>query len=772
VSIFETLRDRVSVEQVAGGRVGEKVFCLAHADNNTPNLHIYEDHVHCFACDFHADVVALWQLKHGFERPIEAALDLAREFGVEVPEQSPQARKEAEERRSKEEIHLKQARACHRDLDKHQNVRQWWEDRGFDEELQQQFLLGANRDGTEAVIPYLHRGRVKGLIRRKLEGKPKYIYLKREEFPEGHRPLFIPGSLRDDVLLVESIIDALALAALGESVIAVGGTNISREQMSELERLTGPIYILPHADKAGSKAAPRWVRDLYPKAFLCPAEYGEGRKDFADLFAEAGQSSAETLTDLKSAAIDALYLELAEAPEGSNHLGAYRAAKERILPLLLKLEDEGEKDAALRDVAHKLNLPIKPLRKALEEKTTALSREPDEEEVATAAEDAAPSPGTERYERAMALLKDRRLLSRAAVDMKHLGHVGELAAKKLALICAASALSGMPIQPSTHAQSAAGKNALWDTALSLFPPEMVVKRSGISAKALFRTQVDLKGRVLYIQEVAGSEDANYTIRVMQSDGQLEYEATEKMSDGSLRNVVHRTEGPTVIVQTTTKNHLHLENETRVFPIFIDESEEQTERIVRSKLKEASGRRLDQGERQRISQRWHDAIRLLEPADVVIPYTERIEMPRSPLRIRRDAGRLLDVVRVIAWLHQHQRERDAEGRILATEEDFNEALKLVSESLRRAWQTLTPSEEAVLRTIRELPEQLRSNGFKRRDLTVKEVSDRTVKEVLKSLTETGYLDCDGRQGPQGYTYSLAKEAEEISIRISLRSPPGS
>ena len=99
-------------------------------------MHIYEDHGHCFACTFHPDVVALWQLKHGFERPIEAALDLAREYGVEVPEQSSQARKEAEERRSKEETHLKQARACHRNLDKHQNVRQWWEDRGFDEELQ------------------------------------------------------------------------------------------------------------------------------------------------------------------------------------------------------------------------------------------------------------------------------------------------------------------------------------------------------------------------------------------------------------------------------------------------------------------------------------------------------------------------------------------------------------------------------------------------------------------------------------------------------------
>jgi DNA primase len=769
VSIFETLRDHVSVEKVAGGRVGEKVLCPAHADSKTPNLHIYVDHVHCFVCGLHADVVALWQVKHGFDRSIDAALDLAREYGVEVPDLSPQTRKEAEERRSKEEMFLKQARVRHHALDTHPNVREWWEKRGFDEELRGRFLLGANRDGTEAVIPFWHKGRVKGLIHRKLEGEPKYIYPRREEFPEGYRPLFIPGPPRDDVMIVEGIVDALASAALGESVIAVGGTNISREQMSELERLSGPIYILPDADPEGDEAARRWVRSLYPKAFLCPAEYGEGREDVANLFADEGQSIAETLIDLKTAAVDALYLELAEAPEGSNHLRAYRTAKERILPLLLKLEDEGEQDAALHDVANKLKLSIKPLRKALAERTVVLSTKPDEEEP-TATEDAVPHPGSERHKRAMALLKGRRLLSRAAVDMKRLGHVGEFAAKKLAFICAASARSGEAIQPSTHAQSAAGKNSLWDTVLSLFPPEMVVKRSGLSAKALFRTEADLKGAVLYLQEVAGSEDASYTIRVMQSDGRLEYEATEKMPDGSLRNVVYRTEGPTVIVQTTTKNHLHPENETRVFPIYIDESEQQTGRIVRSYLKEASGRGPSGVEQEQIKQRWHDAIRLLESAEVVIPFAERIEIPREPVRIRRDARRLIDVVRVIAWLHQHQRKRDTRGRILATEEDFDEALRLVSESLRRVWQTLTPSEEAVLRTIKELPEPLKSNGFKRRDLAVKGVSARSVKDILKSLTETGYLDSDGRQGPQGYTYTLAREAEKISLGISLPPPP--
>jgi DNA primase len=772
MNVFEILREQVTLDRVVSANGSAKARCAApdHHDDH-PSMHVYEDHVHCFSCGFHGDVTDVWASMRGFDRPVEAALDLAQEFAIELPEVGSQARRKAHVRREKEDGYLKQARACHRALDGHPNVSAWWERRGFGRDLQERFLLGTNRDGTAAVIPFWHRGRVQGLIRRKLEGEPRYLYPTAEEFAAGHRPLFIPGPVRGGALVVEGIVDALAGTALAESTIAIGGTDISEHQMQELERISGPLYILPDRDEKGDAAARAWARELYPNALHCPAEYGQARKDLADVFAEEGREAAGILEDVKAAAVDALELELSEAPKGSNSLGAYRVAKERILPLLLKLEDEGERDAALHDVAGKLKLPIKPLRKALAA-VLEQQRQPEEER-AEVSDGVAPEPGTERYDSAMELLKDRRLLSRAAVDMKRLGHVGEFAAKKLALICAASARSGKPIQPSTHAQSAAGKNFLWDTALSLFPPEMVVKRSGLSAKALFRTEANLKGAVLYIQEVSGSEDAEYTIRVMQSDGRLEYEATEKMPDGGMKNVVYQTEGPTVVVQTTTKNHLHPENETRVFPIYIDESEGQTGRIVSSILKEASGRWPDEEEQEHIRQRWHDAIRLLKPAGVVIPYAERIEIPSSPLRIRRDARRLIDVVRVIAWLHQHQRERDAEGRILATEEDFDEALSLVSESLRRAWQTLTPSEEKVLEAIQKLPEVQRTrNGFKRRELKVKEVSDRRAKEILKSLTDTGYLECDGRQGPQGYTYTLVRSAEEISLGISLRPPPDS
>jgi hypothetical protein len=494
-------------------------------------------------------------------------------------------------------------------------------------------------------------------------------------------------------------------------------------------------------------------------------------KDAADLFAAEGEEAHEILEKLKDKAQDALGLAVSEAPSEGDTLAHYRHFKEKELPLILRLEDPGERRAVLEDIAKAHDLKVSDLRKVLsaaEMRAEETAAQENHEGRDAQDEVLAPEPGTERHERAMHLLECPDILKKAAQTMQRLGHVGEPRNKRLALVCAISAMAGYPIQPSTHAQSSAGKNALWDATLSLLPQEMIVRRSGLTAKALFRTEANLMGAVLYLQEVAGSEDANYSIRVMQSDGRLEFEATEKAPDGSMKNVVYRTEGPTVIVQTTTKNHLHPENETRVFPIYIDESPTQTERIVQGILQKAEEGSVEAEEREKIVGVWHDAIRLLEPARVIVPYARRISVPSSQVRIRRDVTRLLDVVRVITWLHQHSRIRDQRGRIVATEEDFRNALALVEEPLKRSWRALSPAEEKVMRAIKALPEEARQKGFKRSDLAV-EGALRTVQEALTSLTSTGYLERDSRRGSQGYTYTLVRDPEGMTLGISLEPP---
>src|SRR5919112_1967969 len=221
-------------------------------------------------------------------------------------------------------------------------------------------------------------------------------------------------------------------------------------------------------------------------------------KDAADLFATEGEEAREILEGLKEQAKDALGLVISEAPAEDDFLGRYRHFKERELPLIMRLEDPGERQAVLHDIAREHNLGVKNLQSAL----TAAEKQAEEAAEARAAaeehegEDApdevlVPEPGTERHERAMRLLECPDILKNAAQNMQRLGHIGEPNNKRLAFVCAVSAMAGYTIQPSTHAQSSAGKNFLWGTVLSFVPPEMVIERSGLSAKALFRTDMEL-----------------------------------------------------------------------------------------------------------------------------------------------------------------------------------------------------------------------------------------------------------------------------------------
>ena len=251
-----------------------------HEDKN-PSFYVYPDRrFHCYGCGFHGDVTDLWAVVNGVEPGMKAALKVAREYGIEIPDADPEAQRLAEERRRRETEYLGEAEKAHRALVLAPGVAEWWEQRGFGEDLRQRFLLGACEGA--AVIPFWNRGRVHGLIRRRLEGEPKYLLPRTEDLLAGHRPLFVPGSVREGMFLVEGYVDALALVALGYAAAAVGGTRASPEQIDELRRLPDPIYILPDADQEGEVAARRWAEELYPKALVCPSTYEKEAEENED----------------------------------------------------------------------------------------------------------------------------------------------------------------------------------------------------------------------------------------------------------------------------------------------------------------------------------------------------------------------------------------------------------------------------------------------------------------------------------------------------------
>src|SRR5215204_6789747 len=146
MNVFEILREQIALDRIVSTNGSAKTRCVApdHRDND-PSMHLYEHHVHCVACGFRGDVVDTWAAMRGFHRPVEAALDLAQAFGVSLPELSEEGWQRVAERREAEARHQSAAKASHRMLVRHAGVREWWESHGFGHELQNRFLLGANK---------------------------------------------------------------------------------------------------------------------------------------------------------------------------------------------------------------------------------------------------------------------------------------------------------------------------------------------------------------------------------------------------------------------------------------------------------------------------------------------------------------------------------------------------------------------------------------------------------------------------------------------------
>ena len=139
ISVFDVLREELDIGDLVehDGR-GQNCRCpsVNHEDKN-PSARVYEDgRIYCFSCGWLGDAVDVWAERKGFDNLLEAALDLAREYGVRLPETNPEARARAQEARMKEEKYSTIAGSCHKALrsEAGARVREWYEARGFGED--------------------------------------------------------------------------------------------------------------------------------------------------------------------------------------------------------------------------------------------------------------------------------------------------------------------------------------------------------------------------------------------------------------------------------------------------------------------------------------------------------------------------------------------------------------------------------------------------------------------------------------------------------------
>jgi hypothetical protein len=224
--------------------------------------------------------------------------------------------------------------------------------------------------------------------------------------------------------------------------------------------------------------------------------------------------------------------------------------------------------------------------------------------------------------------------------------------------------------------SSGGKSFLVEQVLSFFPKGAYYALTAMSDRTLAYSEEPIKHRFLVIYEAAGmsGEFATYLMRSLLSEGCLRYETVEKTSEGMKPRLIER-EGPTGLIVTTTAVKLHPENETRLLSLTVTDTQDQTRAVMAALAEEA-------GEAAPDLATWHALQIWLESAEhrVCIPYAKKLAelIPPVAVRLRRDFGALLNLIRAHTLLHQASRERDAEGRIVATIEDYAAIRALVAD----------------------------------------------------------------------------------------------
>ena len=261
-------------------------------------------------------------------------------------------------------------------------------------------------------------------------------------------------------------------------------------------------------------------------------------------------------------------------------------------------------------------------------------------------------------EEALSLLKDPKLLDRVLADMERLGCVGEREALALGYLATVSRLLDKPLGLMILARSGAGKSTVQDAVCDFVPEESLVKYTRITGQALFYKEEDaLVNKVLAIEEETGAESATYAIRNLQSSQTLTIGATRTdPATGKLRTDSYRVRGPVAIMLTTTNPEaLDYETRNRFLEVTVNETHEQTARILKAQRDEDTMEGLlRQAERDRTMRLHQNAQRLLRPLKVLNPFAGKLTYPAHGLKMRREQKKYLTLLKSMALLHQHQR----------------------------------------------------------------------------------------------------------------------
>lgn len=535
------------------------------------------------------------------------------------------------------------------------------------------------------IYPVIRDGRTGYLTGRSIkdDNEPKW-----KNLAKAHGILlFNERALKEKtVFLTEGIPDAITLLQNGFNATAILGVNAFKEDYVTLFKGVDTIYICFDDDEntQGQEAAKK-VADIFSaagfsvKVIHLPRPEGEKqmdvnkyflnhtKSDFVDLVNEAEDMTKEGSLRILSETHDEVKF---KSHKGYTYvLSNIDFNKQRITLLDDKREmiyqdnvnlASGHNKTVFIHKCIKLSSEIKLNDRILEKELLYIRNyfQKPKKSLSEESEEEKPCMSDEERKEAMEFLKDPNIMDRIVEDMECLGCVGEEINKKIAYLVATSRKLKKSMSCRVGGPSSSGKSTLGKTILDMMPEGEYLDLTRLTPRSFDYVEKDfLKHKFVFMAEREGATEANYSIRLMQTERKLTTLVTiQDPKTNRPKTVSWEVEGPIAYMETTIEtSNIDPQNLTRVFSLYADESEPQTVKVLEALGKEKTLEGLYQEEKkERIRRKHKNAQRLLNLIPVDIPYTSFLSFPTRPVRVRRDYERFLALIEAVALLRQYQK----------------------------------------------------------------------------------------------------------------------
>jgi DNA primase/ABC-type dipeptide/oligopeptide/nickel transport system ATPase component len=359
--------------------------------------------------------------------------------------------------------------------------------------------------------------------------------------------------------------------------------------------------------------------------------------------------------------------------------------------------------------------------------------------------------------KALELANDTNLINTIKEKLTHTGIVGEEENKTFLFVIAVSHIQENPLNALIQGSSGSGKTNLLKGIYKIIPDENKKIYSRCSEKMLYNVpKYYFKNKLICFEDVDGlGEEAEYAWRELVSNGELISGVSYKDEKGNIGIKELIVYGPITSIACTTHGAIYADNMSRLFLIAIDESKEQTKKINDYQAKEAAGL-IHKQEQKNNQNELKNFVRLLQPYNVHNPHATKLKLPEGIRDERRLYRLYLYFIDMITVLHQYQRNKTPQGKLIATKQDCQLAKDLLFECIMLKMDELDGSLRQFFERLKDYVSKQNNNNYEFTQKEIREIlqlKKTSLSYYINQLMSFEYLQQVGSHINKGNRYKI-------------------